>query len=138
MMRKSAYKSIHRDPKLFADEINFEVVNNIILIRSFLPLIRKGKPGRLIFMSSIIGSVELAAGMPMLADAYSVSRAALNMLIRKWGAALKFEEIATAIIHPGEYFFNFIENLLDRNNANIACLKDGSLALKLEEQSKNG
>jgi len=89
------------DLKLFADELNLEVINNTILIRSFLPLIRKGKPGRLIFISSVIGSVELAATMPMLNDAYAVTRAALNMLIRKWGTALKFEGIATAIVHPG-------------------------------------
>lgn len=91
-----------RDLKLFAEELNLEIVNNTILIRAFLPLIRQGKPGKLIFMSSVIGSVELAATMPMLNDAYAVSRAALNMLVRKWGAALKFEGIATAVIHPGE------------------------------------
>ncbi|CZR58536.1 uncharacterized protein PAC_08428 [Phialocephala subalpina] len=89
------------DLKLFSEELNLELINNTILIRSFLPLIRQGNPGKFIFMSSIIGSVELAAGMPMLNDAYAVSRAALNMLVRKWGAALKFEGIATAVIHPG-------------------------------------
>lgn len=91
-----------RDLKLFSEELNLELINNTILIRSFLPLIRQGNPGKFIFMSSIIGSVELAAGMPMLNDAYAVSRAALNMLVRKWGAALKFEGIATAVIHPGK------------------------------------
>ena len=96
---------------MFLGELNFEIINNTILIRAFLPLIRKEKPGKLIFMSSIIGSVELAASMPMLANAYSVSRAALNMLIRKWGAALKFEGIATAVVHPGETIF-LIRNLL--------------------------
>jgi NAD(P)-dependent dehydrogenase (short-subunit alcohol dehydrogenase family) len=101
MMIWSANQLIHRDTKLFADELILEVVNNTILIRSFLPLIRKGTPGRLVFMSSVIGSVELAAGMPMLADAYAVSRAALNMLVRKWGGALKYEGIATALVHPG-------------------------------------
>jgi len=89
------------DLKLFAEELNLEIVNNTILIRSFLPLIRQGKPGRVIFISSVLGSIELAAGMPTLNDAYSVTRAALNMLIRKWGAALKFEKISTAVVHPG-------------------------------------
>jgi len=93
-----------RDLKLFAEELNLEIINNTILIRAFLPLIRKGKPGKIIFMSSIIGSVELGAGMPFLNDAYAVSRAALNMLLRKWGAELKFEGIATAVIHPGKIF----------------------------------
>jgi len=98
---------------LFAEELNLEIINNTILIRAFLPLIRKAKSGKLIFMSSIIGSVELAAGMPMLNDAYAVSRAALNMLIRKWGAALKMEGIATAVIHPGKHLlpaFLWLEN----------------------------
>jgi NAD(P)-dependent dehydrogenase (short-subunit alcohol dehydrogenase family) len=87
---------------LFADELNFEIINNTILIRSFLPLIRLGKAKKFIFISSSLGSIELAGSMPTLNDAYSVSRAALNMLIRKWGAALKFEGITTAVIHPGK------------------------------------
>ncbi|TVY71332.1 putative oxidoreductase, partial [Lachnellula suecica] len=89
------------DLKLFSEELNLMIINNTILIRSFLPLIRKGKPGKLIFISSVLGSVELAATLPTLNDAYSVSRAALNMLIRKWGAALKSEGISSAIVHPG-------------------------------------
>lgn len=89
------------DLKLFSEELNLEIINNTILIRSFLPLIRKGKGKKLIFVSSVIGSIELAAGVPFLNDAYSVTRAALNMLIRKWGGSLKFEGIATAVVHPG-------------------------------------
>ncbi|KAG0651529.1 putative oxidoreductase [Hyphodiscus hymeniophilus] len=92
---------VSEQPTQSFENLNLEIINNTVLIRSFLPLIRKGKAGKFAFISSVIGSVELAATMPMLADAYSVSRAALNMLIRKWGAALKFEGIATAVIHPG-------------------------------------
>jgi NAD(P)-dependent dehydrogenase (short-subunit alcohol dehydrogenase family) len=124
---------------LFADELTLEIVNNTILIRSFLPLIRKGTPGRLVFMSSVIGSIELAAGMPMLADAYAVSRGALNMLVRKWGGALKFEGIATALVHPGRHLLSTLfRNTPYRKNADIACIKDGSLVLRLEEVLKNG
>ena len=101
MRRTSQLTILYRDLGLFADELSFEIINNTIAIRSFLPLIRSGKPGKIIAMSSVIGSLELAAGMPALADAYSVSRAALNMLIRKWGGVLKMEGIATACIHPG-------------------------------------
>jgi NAD(P)-dependent dehydrogenase (short-subunit alcohol dehydrogenase family) len=72
--------------------------------RSLLPPTHPKTKGKLVFMSSILGSVELAAGMPMLNDAYAVTRAALNMLIRKWGAALRLEGITTAVIHPGESF----------------------------------
>jgi NAD(P)-dependent dehydrogenase (short-subunit alcohol dehydrogenase family) len=90
------------DLPLFEDELKIEIINNTILIRTFLPLIRQGKGKKFIFMSSILGSIELAASMPGLNDAYCVSRAALNMLIRKWGGALKFEGISTALIHPGK------------------------------------
>ena len=87
---------------MFTEELKLEVVHTTILIRSFLPLIRAGKPGKFIFISSVLASIELAATMPGLNDAYCVSRAALNMLIRKWGGMLKFEGIATALVHPGK------------------------------------
>jgi NAD(P)-dependent dehydrogenase (short-subunit alcohol dehydrogenase family) len=84
--------------------LKLEIINNSIVIRSFLPLIRAGKAKKFIFMTSVLGSIELAEGMPGLNDAYCVSRAALNMLIRKWGGALKYESITTALVHPGKSF----------------------------------
>ncbi|PMD33102.1 putative short-chain dehydrogenases/reductase [Hyaloscypha variabilis F] len=89
------------DLPLFEEEMKLEIINNSILIRSFLPLIRAGKAKKFVFITSALGSIELAAGMPGLNDAYCVSRAALNMLIRKWGGALKYEGITTALVHPG-------------------------------------
>jgi NAD(P)-dependent dehydrogenase (short-subunit alcohol dehydrogenase family) len=94
--------AIYRDLPLFEDELKLEIINNTILIRSFLPLIRSGRAKKLIFVSSSLGSIQLAESMPGLNDSYCVSRAALNMLIRKWGGALKHEGITTALVHPGE------------------------------------
>jgi NAD(P)-dependent dehydrogenase (short-subunit alcohol dehydrogenase family) len=34
-------------------------------------------------------------------NAYSVAKAALNMLAHKWAATLKYDGVATAAIHPG-------------------------------------
>lgn len=92
--RDRADSLVPSDLPLFEDELKVEIVNNTILIR-------QGKGKKFIFMSSILCSIELAASMPGLNDAYCVSRAALNMLIRKWGGAWKFEGISTALIHPG-------------------------------------
>jgi NAD(P)-dependent dehydrogenase (short-subunit alcohol dehydrogenase family) len=39
--------------------------------------------------------------LPGLSNAYSVSKAALNMLGRKWSAELKPEGIAVFMLHPG-------------------------------------
>ncbi|PMD19994.1 putative short-chain dehydrogenases/reductase [Hyaloscypha hepaticicola] len=89
------------DLPLFEKELNLEIINNTILIRTFLPLVRAGKEKKFVFITSVLGSIHLAEGMPGLNDSYCVSRAALNMLIRKWGGVLKYEGITTALIHPG-------------------------------------
>ena len=74
------------------------------LLRAFLPLIRQGQGKKILAVSSIIGSIDQSVNLPGLNDQYAVTRAALNMLIRKWGAVLKNEGISTATIHPGTYF----------------------------------
>lgn len=77
------------------------ITQTIGTLRAFLPLIRKGHDKKIVVISSALGSIELAAGMPGLNDIYSVTRAALNMLVRKWGGVLKLEGITTALVHPG-------------------------------------
>lgn len=74
------------------------------LLRAFLPLIRKGEGKKIMAISSVLGSIEQSVNLPGLADQYSVTRAALNMLIRKWGGVLKGEGITTVTIHPGKIF----------------------------------
>jgi len=85
----------------FEDELRFNLVPTINLLRAFLPSIRKSKVKKILILTSQLGSIELGAHMPNLANAYSVAKAALNMLIRKWGAVLKTEGITSLLIHPG-------------------------------------
>ncbi|KAK0629701.1 putative short-chain dehydrogenases/reductase [Bombardia bombarda] len=88
----------------FRQEIDFNLTATIRLLRAFLPIIRRGKKGgprKIMQLSSVLGSIEIAASSPGLASTYSVGKAALNMLIRKWGASLKQEDIITFVIHPG-------------------------------------
>lgn len=102
-------------------------VSQIQIVRLFLPLIRKGTERKFVFLTSLLGSIETAIGFPDLSNAYSISKAALNMyamrffffvsflsfcssnttsgrrLVRKYGAALKSEGITCVLLHPGLY-----------------------------------
>ncbi|EED16104.1 short-chain dehydrogenases/reductase, putative [Talaromyces stipitatus ATCC 10500] len=89
------------DVEKFTSEVDFTITAPLNLLREFLPLIRKGQAKRALFVTSVIGSIELAAHMPGLLNAYAVARAALNMLVRKWSSTLKGEGITAALIHPG-------------------------------------
>ncbi|KAK3323657.1 putative short-chain dehydrogenases/reductase [Cercophora scortea] len=89
------------DLSIFQDELNFNLISTIRLYRAFLPLIRKSTAKKIVQVTSVLGSIELAAGSPGLANGYSVAKAALNMLVRKWGPSLKAEGITTILIHPG-------------------------------------
>ncbi|KAK4210727.1 putative short-chain dehydrogenases/ reductase [Rhypophila decipiens] len=89
------------DLTLFKEEIDFSLISTILLLRGFLPLVKKSSTKKIIQISSVLGSVELAGYMPGLTPTYSVGKAALNMLIRKWGASLKNEGVTTLLAHPG-------------------------------------
>jgi len=89
------------DVGLFADELLFNTVNIVHLVRAFLPLVRKSNDKTINIVSSQLGSIQIGAMLPGLADAYSVSKAALNMLGRKWSAELKSEGITVFMLHPG-------------------------------------
>lgn len=71
------------------------------ILRAFLPLVRQGQKKKVVFISTGCASIENAVYMPELSNAYSVAKAALNMLARKWGTTLKTEGITTVVIHPG-------------------------------------
>lgn len=83
------------------DELHYMVTGTLELFQAFLPQIRKGHDKKIVVVTSALGSIENAVNLPGLNDIYSVARAALNMLVRKWGGALKSEGITTALVHPG-------------------------------------
>ncbi|KAH9204058.1 hypothetical protein DL95DRAFT_471830 [Leptodontidium sp. 2 PMI_412] len=61
------------DLGLFLSELEVEIIGNTRLIRAFLPLIQKAKAKakKLIFVTSGLGSIELAASSPNLNATYS-------------------------------------------------------------------
>ncbi|KAH6888443.1 putative short-chain dehydrogenase [Thelonectria olida] len=89
------------DVEEFTSELNFTVTAPLLVVREFLPLIRKSEAKRVLVVSSALGSLQNAAYLPNLANGYSVARAALNMLARKWSPILKNDQVTMAIIHPG-------------------------------------
>ncbi|KAF8877998.1 hypothetical protein BD779DRAFT_1228150 [Infundibulicybe gibba] len=89
------------DYELFAKEMRFNTVVPVQIGNAFLPLVKKSSAKKIVFITSQLGSLEIGAQLPGLANAYSVSKAALNMLARKWGATLKPQGITTILIHPG-------------------------------------
>lgn len=68
-----------RDIQEFTSEIVFTVTAPLNMLREFLPLVRKSETKRALFVTSILGSIEVAPNLPNLMNAYSVARAALNM-----------------------------------------------------------
>ncbi|KAF8890656.1 hypothetical protein BD779DRAFT_1516272 [Infundibulicybe gibba] len=89
------------DYDLFAQEVYHNTVSPVQIGNAFLPLIRKSTEKKIVFISSELGSLQIAGNLPDLANVYSISKAALNMVARKWGATLKKEGITTVLIHPG-------------------------------------
>lgn len=105
MVLYTYFEKKNSDLTAFKNEIDFNLISTILLLRGFLPLIRRSKgPKKILQVSSVLGSIELAGYMPGLTPTYSVGKAALNMLLRKWGASLKGEGITTLLVHPGQFF----------------------------------
>jgi NAD(P)-dependent dehydrogenase (short-subunit alcohol dehydrogenase family) len=89
------------DLDAFGEEMTFNTVVPLRVSRSFLPLVKKSDKKTIIFISSVLASSQITFMMANQFNAYSVAKAALNMLARKWGASLKYEGVTTAAIHPG-------------------------------------
>ncbi|KAF2673280.1 putative short-chain dehydrogenases/reductase [Microthyrium microscopicum] len=89
------------DLKTFGEDLNFQLVATISLFRAFLPLIKKSEQKKVLVLTSVLGSIELGIGMPGLANTYSIMKAGLNMLWRKWAAELKGDKVTVVLIHPG-------------------------------------
>jgi len=70
-----------RDLDTFQEEILFNTVVPIRLTRVFLPLIKKSKEKKVIFVTSALGSFERTWPLVNECYSYSVGKAALNMCV---------------------------------------------------------
>lgn len=80
------------------------VVGTAYVLDTFLPLIRKGKEKKIVVISSGMADLELVNQINVaIAAPYSVSKAAANLLVAKYHAALgKKEGILFLSLSPGE------------------------------------
>jgi len=85
-----------------AEDMGHLIMTNAVapvrLAGKLLPMVKPGS-GELVFMSSILGSVE--SNTSGYASLYSASKAALNSLTRSFVAQLKDQDITVITMHPG-------------------------------------
>jgi len=101
-------KSICSDGAILDEELHFSVVATRDLTTAFLPLIAKSSEKKIAYISSVIGSLQQGGTWPALIDTYAISKAAMNMLVRKTALLLQSKGITVLSIHPGT-LFHFIE-----------------------------
>jgi NAD(P)-dependent dehydrogenase (short-subunit alcohol dehydrogenase family) len=86
----------HIEPEEFQRVMDINLTANWRLIRSLDPLLRQSEAGRAIFVSSSVGS----QARPFWGT-YSVSKAALEMLVKIYAEEVKSTRIRANLIDPG-------------------------------------
>lgn len=84
----------------FIGEIAVNTWGPLALVRGLLPNLRASGNGRIVNVSSQVGSMEVGATMGRDLG-YSVSKAALNMVTVKLAMRLRDEGITAIALHPG-------------------------------------
>ena len=78
------------------------VTGNIHLFHLFLPLVLKGKIKKVISITTGLADVDSTNSMEVeVAPLYSVSKAALNMVVAKFNAQYKKDGVLFLSISPG-------------------------------------
>lgn len=86
----------------FLSSFQVNVLGLVNTVQAFLPLVKKGEIKKVVNISTgmadinLINAVDVAVSTP-----YSVSKAAANVVIAKYSAALKEEGILFLSISPG-------------------------------------
>jgi len=108
LMREPAISEtvITGDDALLEETFAVNVFAVVRLTRTLLPLLEKSEAGRIVNLSSILGSLALHADpaspiAPAKAFAYNASKAALNAFTIHLAAALKNTNIKVNSVHPG-------------------------------------
>ncbi|KZP29917.1 NAD(P)-binding protein [Athelia psychrophila] len=88
--------------KDLTDSFHVNVVGVVHTINVFLPLIRKGTAKKVITISSGMADVDFALQIGLSNQApYSISKAAVNMVVAKYAAEYKAEGIVFVAVCPG-------------------------------------
>jgi NAD(P)-dependent dehydrogenase (short-subunit alcohol dehydrogenase family) len=85
------------EPKVWQKTLDLNVTANWRLIRAFDPLLRKSDDAHMVFLTSRIGG-EIARAYW---GVYAVSKAAMEMLAKTYGAETMKSNVTVAIVDPG-------------------------------------
>ena len=99
--------AVNYDPERRASDVDLDVVRQTLetnlfgawrMCQAFAPLLRKSRHGRIVNVSSELGSLaEMGGGSP----AYATSKVALNALTRMLAAELRRDRILVNSVSPG-------------------------------------
>ena len=87
----------------------------IAVTEAFLPLVKKSAAGRIVNLSSVLGSLTLHADPKsdiynFKAPAYDISKAAVNMLMLNLAYELRPEGFAVGLLNPGPVDTDMMKN----------------------------
>jgi NAD(P)-dependent dehydrogenase (short-subunit alcohol dehydrogenase family) len=102
----SEQKTVETDAKEFSDVFETNFFSVVYLTKELLPLLKKSAAGRIVNLSSILGSLTLHAQQDSPIGAfrrlsYNASKAALNMFTIHLAAELAGTNIKVNSAHPG-------------------------------------
>jgi NAD(P)-dependent dehydrogenase (short-subunit alcohol dehydrogenase family) len=86
----------HIEPKAWDDSMAVNVTANWHFIRAMGPLLKRSDAGRAVFVSSGIATLAYAYWAP-----YSVSKAALDVLVRTYAAETSSTSVRANLFNPG-------------------------------------
>jgi NAD(P)-dependent dehydrogenase (short-subunit alcohol dehydrogenase family) len=101
-----ALKTVNTTEKELQTVFGTNVFSVVAVTREFLPLLKKSEAGRIVNLSSILGSLTLHADpnspiAPVKAFAYDASKSALNAFTIHLAVELKDTKIKVNSAHPG-------------------------------------
>ena len=86
--------------QVFMDEIRINALGPMLLSRALIEPLRRAARPRIVNMSSMVGSLEVAATIGRDVG-YTASKAALNMITVKLAVRLRDDGVIAVALHPG-------------------------------------
>lgn len=91
--------AIDTPPSELLDHFTINAIGPLSLIQAFMPLLKASSHAKLVALTTVLASIAGMGDLPMPMTAYSVSKAALNYIVRK----IHFENewLVAFVISPG-------------------------------------
>jgi len=139
MLDDSKKKVSEQSLEIWRQTFDTNLFGLIATTQAFLPLLRKSKAGRIVNLSSILGSITYHAtpGSPTydfkVAPAYDVSKAAVNAYTVHLAYELKDSKIKVNAAHPG-----WVKTDMGGEGANMEIVDGAKTSVALATIDENG